>query len=115
MKSDTAAVEADLGHILHEPSLEMTGKDILGLLEAARSIPKETRVNVTYLGNEDLPTRVAACKVVVENGFTVVPHISARRIQSKYELEEFLAKLQAVGAADNVFAVAGDPTSPMGP
>jgi methylenetetrahydrofolate reductase (NADH) len=115
MKSNTAAVVADLSHILREPSLEMTAKDIPGLLEATGSIPGKTRVNVTYLGNEDLSTRVAASKAVSENGFTPVPHISARRIQSTRELEEFLAALQAAGASDNVFAVAGDPNTPMGP
>jgi methylenetetrahydrofolate reductase (NADPH) len=115
MKSNTAATGADRGHILHEPSLEMTGKDVPGLLEAAGSIPRGTRVNVTYLANEDLATRVSASKAVVEHGFTAVPHISARRIRSQRELEDFLAALQEAGATGSVFAVGGDPSSPMGP
>lgn len=115
MTSNTVAAGPALDHILREPSLEMTGKDIPGLLEAATSIPSETRVNVTYLGNEDLPTRVAASRAVAQNGFTPVPHISARRLQSERELAEFLAALQAAGATDSVFAVAGDPSSPLGP
>jgi methylenetetrahydrofolate reductase (NADPH) len=115
MKSSTLTAGAKLGPVLREPSLEMTGKDTPGLLKAASSIPKGTRVNVTYLGNEDLHTRVAASKAVVENGFTVVPHISARRIESERELEDFLAALQASASTENVFAVAGDPSSPMGP
>lgn len=115
MTSNTVAAGPALDHILREPSLEMTGKDIPGLLEAATSIPSETRVNVTYLGNEDLPTRVAASRAVAQHGFTPVPHISARRLQSERELAEFLAALQAAGATDSVFAVAGDPSSPLGP
>ena len=115
MTSNTVAAGTALDHILREPSLEMTGKDIPGLLEAATSIPSQTRVNVTYLGNEDLPTRVAASRAVTQNGFTPVPHISARRLQSERELAEFLAALQAAGATDSVFAVAGDPSSPLGP
>jgi methylenetetrahydrofolate reductase (NADPH) len=44
-----------------------------------------------------------------------VPHISARRLASPTQLEEFLDRLQAVGATDRVFAVGGDPAQPEGP
>ena len=66
--------------LLSNYSLEMTGKDVPGLLEAKDSIPAGTRINVTFLGNEDLEMRVAAAKAVRELGFTPVPHISARRL-----------------------------------
>jgi methylenetetrahydrofolate reductase (NADPH) len=101
--------------LLSNYSLEMTGKDVPGLLEAKDSIPAGTRINVTFLGNEDLEMRVAAAKAVRELGFTPVPHVSARRLSSQAELEEFLAALQEVGATENVFAVGGDPAEPQGP
>lgn len=96
-------------------SLEMTGKDVPGLEEAASVIPPGTKVNVTFLGNEDLQMRVAAAKAVKDLGFTPVPHISARRIGSQGQLEEFLAALREVGATEHVFAVGGDPAEPEGP
>ncbi len=96
-------------------SLEMTGKDVPGLEEAAPVIPAGTKINVTFLGNEDLEMRVAAAKAVKDLGFTPVPHISARRIGSQAQLEEFLAALQSVGATEHVFAVGGDPAEPEGP
>ncbi len=96
-------------------SLEMTGKDVPGLLEAASSIPAGTKVNVTFLGNEDLEMRVAAAKAVADAGFVPVPHISARRLESQDQLEEFLSRLQEVGATEHVFAVGGDPSEPAGP
>lgn len=101
--------------MIRDYSLEMTGKDVPGLLEAAHAIPAGTKINVTFLGNEDLDMRVAASKAVREAGFVPVPHISARRIQSERQLEEFLARLQEVGATESVFAVGGDPAEPMGP
>jgi methylenetetrahydrofolate reductase (NADPH) len=101
--------------LLSHYSLEMTGKDVPGLIEAKDSIPAGTRINVTFLGNEDLEMRVAAAKAVRELGFTPVPHVSARRLSSQAELEEFLAALQEVGATENVFAVGGDPATPQGP
>jgi methylenetetrahydrofolate reductase (NADPH) len=96
-------------------SLEMTGKDVPGLTEAKDSIPAGTKINVTFLGNEDLDMRVAASKAVRDMGFIPVPHISARRLSSHDQLEEFLGRLQEVGATDSVFAVGGDPAEPEGP
>ncbi len=96
-------------------SLEMTGKDVPGLTEAKDSIPAGTKINVTFLGNEDLDMRVTASKAVRDMGFIPVPHISARRLKSQDQLEEFLGRLQDVGATDSVFAVGGDPAEPEGP
>ncbi len=96
-------------------SLEMTGKDVPGLHEAQDVIPPGTRVNVTFLGNEDLEMRVAAAKAVREAGFVPIPHISARRLSSQAQLEEFLDRLQQVDATEHVFAVGGDPATPEGP
>ncbi|MFT4305471.1 MAG: methylenetetrahydrofolate reductase [Microbacterium sp.] len=93
----------------------MTGKDVPGLREAAHAIPAGTRINVTFLGNEDLQMRVAAAKAVKDLGFTPVPHISARRLGSQAQLEEFLDRLHEVGATEHVFCVGGDPAEPEGP
>jgi len=96
-------------------SLEMTGKDVPGLIEAKDAIPAGTKVNVTFLGNEDLEMRVAAAQAVRELGFVPVPHISARRLASRAQLEEFLDRLKDVGATESVFVVGGDPATPEGP
>lgn len=101
--------------LLNGYSLEMTGKDVPGLREAKDSIPAGTKVNVTFLGNEDLEMRVDAAKAVRELGFIPVPHISARRLASRAQLEEFLGRLRDVGATEHVFVVGGDPTTPEGP
>ncbi|HKP06796.1 MAG TPA: methylenetetrahydrofolate reductase, partial [Microbacterium sp.] len=95
----TDTTPADTGlQLIDDFSLEMTGKDVAALREAAHAIPPKTRINVTFLGNEDLEMRVAASQAVAELGFTPVPHISARRLRSQAELEEFLGRLQEVGA-----------------
>lgn len=93
----------------------MTGKDISALHAAKDVIPPGTKVNITFLGSEDGEMRVAAAKTVRDLGFVPVPHISARRIPSRAELEEFLRRLQDVGATQRVFVVGGDPAEPEGP
>jgi methylenetetrahydrofolate reductase (NADPH) len=96
-------------------SLEMTGKDIPKLDEVRDTIPQGTRINVTFLGNEDLEMRLEAARAVRRLGFVPVPHISARRLGSRADFERFLAGLQADGTSDNVFLVGGDPAHPQGP
>lgn len=106
---------ANVRQLMQDFSLEMTGKDVEALREAAPVIPAGTRINVTFLGNEDLDMRVTAAKAVKELGFIPVPHISARRLRSEDELKEFLQALADVDAVKHVFAVGGDPAEPMGP
>jgi len=115
MSSLPAAPTAALTSLLQDFSLEMTGKDIEELETARDAIPAATRINVTFLGNEDLPMRLAAAKAVKSCGFVPVPHISARRLTSRRMLSEFLASLQADGAGESVFVVGGDPSDPHGP
>ena len=110
-----AASDAAIETLMDDFSLEMTGKDVDALREAAPSIAPGTRINVTFLGNEDLDMRVTAAQAVKELGFIPVPHISARRIESEDELREFMQALRDVDAAKHIFAVGGDPSEPMGP
>lgn len=103
------------GYLLAGFSLEMTGKDIPALEAATAALPPGTPINVTFLGNEDLHMRVAAAAAVKKAGFHPVPHVSARRLASREDLDDFLDALQTNGAAGHVFAVGGDPAIPMGP
>jgi methylenetetrahydrofolate reductase (NADPH) len=105
----------EVGSLAADYSLEMTGKDVPGLREAQDVIPARTRVNVTFLGNEDLEMRVAAAQAVKEAGLLPVPHISARRLTSQAQLEKFLDCLQRVGATERVVVIGGDPAIPEGP
>src|SRR6201986_1874834 len=95
--------------------MEMTGKDVTKVENAASVIPPGTRINVTFLENEDLAMRVAAAAAVQRLGFTPVPHISSPRIKSREMLEEYMAALRDIGASENVLVIGGDPTVAMGP
>ncbi|MFJ9024900.1 methylenetetrahydrofolate reductase [Streptomyces sp. NPDC102259] len=101
--------------LLEDFSLEMTGKDVPKLEEARDTIPQGTRINVTFLGNEDVEMRLNAARAVKRLGFVPVPHISARRLGSRDDFERFLAGLHADGTSENVFVVGGDPAHPEGP
>lgn len=101
--------------LLKNWSIEMTAKDVARLEEAADLIPKGTKIPITFLPGETFEMRIAAAKRVRELGFLPIPHISARRLQSREELERFLGGLQREVGTDHAFVVAGDPPAPLGP
>jgi methylenetetrahydrofolate reductase (NADPH) len=86
MKSQRQANFGNGHHVstlLDDFSMEMTGKDVAKVENAASVIPAGTRINVTFLENEDLQLRVDAAGAVKRLGFTPVPHISARRARTR--------------------------------
>ena len=101
--------------LLRDFSLEMTGKDAGRLDDARGTIPPGTRINVTFLENEDDRMRLDAVRAVKRFGYVPVPHISARRLRTGDQLEEYLSALAAEDACENVLVIAGDPTEPLGP
>lgn len=96
-------------------SIEMTAKDVASLVEAAPLIPQGTRLSVTYLPGEEVDARVAAAVAVRDNGFEPVPHLSARRIASQRDLEAYLDAVVTKAQVSEVFVIAGDPDTPIGP
>jgi methylenetetrahydrofolate reductase (NADPH) len=96
-------------------SLEITGKDADAIADARQYLPDDTRVNITFLGNESLELRVAAARAVAEYGLVPVPHLAARRLASRETLDTFLTALHEVGGSESVFVVGGDPPEPEGP
>lgn len=113
--ADPIADPVAIRSLLDGFSLEMTGKDVPALEDAAPSIPPGTRISITFLGNEDLQMRVAAAAAVRRLGFVPVPHISARRLVSREEFEQFLQALATEASPQDAFVVAGDPAEPKGP
>jgi methylenetetrahydrofolate reductase (NADPH) len=96
-------------------SLEMTAKDVAALREAARLMPPETPVAITFLPGEEQEARVAAARAVRELGFEPMPHFSARRITSEDDFEGYLRAVVREAGVSRCFIVAGDPPEPQGP
>lgn len=101
--------------LLSDYSLEMTAKDCDGLVEAASAIPPGTQISVTFLPGEHVDARIAAAATAKRLGLVPAPHISARRISSERELDDFVGRLSAEVGVDRVFVVAGDLADPAGP
>jgi methylenetetrahydrofolate reductase (NADPH) len=96
-------------------SLEMTAKEIEGLKEAAPLIRPSTQIAITFLPGEEMAQRVEAAVLVRELGFEPIVHLSARRITSEAELDQYLSDITSKAGVKRVFIIAGDPPEPEGP
>ena len=77
-------------------------------------VPRDVTVTVTASPTKGLPPTLDLSRRLSAQGYTVVPHLSARLVESKDRLAELVAELDALGVRD-VFVVAGDAPEPHGP
>ena len=96
-------------------SLEMTARELDGLREAAPLIRPQTQIAITFLPGEEMAQRVEAAKLVRELGFEPIVHLSARRLTSAEELDNYLSRITTEAGVKRVFLIAGDPPEPEGP
>ncbi|MBT2187030.1 methylenetetrahydrofolate reductase [Sphingobium nicotianae] len=104
-----------LSTLFTDYSLEITPKDVEALQNAAHMIPQGTLISCTFLPGAEFEDRVVAARAIQDLGFKPVPHISARRLLTKDDLNRFLDMLAAQISLKHVFVIAGDPSEPLGP
>lgn len=95
-------------------SLEVTAAGAASVREAATRLPPGTPVSITYLPGETSEARKAAAALIRSLRFLPVPHVSARRLTSREELDDYLSGLARGAGLDRALVVAGD-CRPMGP
>jgi len=96
-------------------SLEVSAKAMPALRTEAGRIAPGTTISIPYLANEDDDARLAAVRTVRELGFEPMPHLSARRIESRAALERFLERATSEAGVAKCLLVAGDLSTPAGP
>jgi methylenetetrahydrofolate reductase (NADPH) len=74
----------------------------------------KTTVNVTFLPNTSLLETIEVSKKLFNEGMTPVPHISARAIKNKEELDYFVKSLSENCSVNEVLVISGSSGSPIG-
>jgi methylenetetrahydrofolate reductase (NADPH) len=103
------------GRITDAYSLEVSAKDIPALTAAAPRILPGSTISIPYLPGQDNDARLAAARAVRALGLVPMPHLSARRIASRAELDSFVTRAVAEAGVERCFVIAGDPSTPLGP
>ena len=96
-------------------SIDVTAKAAGQAQEIAALLPSGTKVYVNHLARQTLADTAAACESLREAGLEPVPHLAARRVVSRGELEAFLVDLVSRTRVQKVLLVGGDERRPQGP
>ena len=77
------------------------------------AVPRDVTLTVTASPTRGLEPTLELAESLTRHGYAVVPHLSARLVAGRGELEEIVARLRAIDVCD-VFVVAGDAEEPQG-
>jgi methylenetetrahydrofolate reductase (NADPH) len=101
--------------VLQNHSIEVparTGGDLERSLEAVRP---GTDVYISVLATTALQDMVALAARLRKAGFNPVPHIAARLLQGRPQLDDFLARASGEAGVQQALLIAGDIAQPRGP
>jgi methylenetetrahydrofolate reductase (NADPH) len=107
---DTATVERRL---LSALSIEATAVQIEASGDLAASLPPGTSVYVPFLPGMAFADMVGACRRLVAMGLQPIPHLAARRLGGRAELDDALPRFVDAGV-DAMLLIAGDEPRPHG-
>jgi methylenetetrahydrofolate reductase (NADPH) len=110
--SDIAAAASEL---VACGSLEMGADMPQDALRIAELLPAGTPVYVNHLPQRDLAHTLKALVALREAYLEPVPHIAARRVASRSEVQTFLEKAVRLAGVRKVLVVGGDTATPVGP
>ena len=107
----TAADEA-IAARLERPRYEVLPFD--GIVDAVlEHVPRSVTVTVTASPRKGLDATLAVSERLAREGYAVVPHVSARLVRDRVQLEEVVRRVRAAGVRE-VFVPAGDAPMPAG-
>ncbi len=96
-------------------SLEMGAHRPQDAQRIARSLPAGTPVYVNHLPRHQLSDALASLVAVRDAGLEPVPHVAARRIGDRTELESFLRRAVREAGVRKLLLIGGDELAPRGP
>ena len=103
-----------LGELLRSASVEVSSRGHQ-LDELRDNFRPGIDVTVTFLPGDNYRHNVATAVALRRAGFNPVPHIAARELASREELDDFLARACAEAAVSRVLIIAGDVARVRGP
>ena len=110
LRLDAASREA-LARFLGHPRYEvLPTEEAFDLV--ARNVPPEVTITITSSPRRGIEATLALAERLAASGFRVVPHLAARLVRDRPNLDEILGRVTAIGG--RLFVVAGDSQEPAG-
>jgi methylenetetrahydrofolate reductase (NADPH) len=118
MSSPASALEVSAANavdLVAAGSIEMGAHRPQDARAIAALLPAGTPVYVNHLPRHSLSDSLASLVAVRAAGLEPVPHLAARRIRSRDELEEFLRRAVREAGIQKALILGGDELAPLGP
>ena len=96
-------------------SIEMSPDRTVDAAPLAALLPAGSKVYVNHLPRHGLIQSLSALAALREAGLEPVPHIAARRIGSRAEVESFLEQAASTAGVSRALLIGGDDPQPLGP
>ena len=95
-------------------SIEVIPKTVTKIDSLAEILPKNTRIYLAHLRDEEITPMIASAKRLRDEGFTVMPHIAARVIKNQAMLYDWISMYQNEAGVDEALLLAGGSPEPIG-
>ena len=95
-------------------SIEVIPRSAAKIESFAEILPKDTRVYIAHIQNEEIEAMVATAKRLYEEGFNVMPHIPARMIKNQSMLHDWISMYQNEAGVNEALLLAGGSNTPIG-
>ena len=109
-----APAEAAIVDFVQTYSVETTPAESARRASYREELPAGTRVYITAIAGAPFADTVATAKRLRAEGLVPVPHITARGVKDRGDLDERLRALVAEAGADEALLIAGDLVEPAG-
>ncbi len=113
--TSTDAVAECVAELASCGSIEMSAHRAGDARALGELLPAGTKVYVNHLPRHTLADTLSALEAVHAAGLEPVPHIAARRVASRAELESFLRRAVRNADVQKVLLIGGDDPVPTGP
>lgn len=114
-KTPTKLLEEQIVAFMAGFSIEIAPQAAGKIAHFGNHLPAGTRVYLPWLPGARLADVVPLAARLRAEGMEPVPHIAARRAESRSEIDDALAELRERAAVTDVLLIAGDTDSPLGP
>ena len=104
----------DISKSASDWSIEVTPAGATKIESFAGILEEGTTVNVTFLPGSDPLDTIATAKRLADDGMNAVPHIAARSLQNKEQLDDLLKRMTSEANVREVLVIGGGVDNPVG-
>ncbi len=107
-------IHSDFKDFISGYSIEVIPRSAAKIESFVEVLPKNTRVYIAHIQNEDILSMVATAKRITDEGFRAMPHIPARIIENQTMLNDWISMYQNEAGVNEALLLAGGSTEPVG-